>query len=74
MSRSPGPSLKFVAETKLNSLVYFVYTLPAVCTVQPGARLVSVEVALIILKMENRHTDRFTHRGSYRVRPGPKIS
>ena len=33
-SRSPGPSCKFVAETKLNNIVYFVYTLSAVCTVQ----------------------------------------
>ena len=31
---SPGPSFKFVTEAKLNNFVYFVYTLPAVCTVQ----------------------------------------
>ena len=33
-SRSPGPSCKFWAEAKLNNIVYFVYTWPAVCTVQ----------------------------------------
>ena len=33
-SRSPGLSYKFVAEAKLHNLLYFVYTLPAVCTVQ----------------------------------------
>jgi hypothetical protein len=32
--KSLGPSCKFVAEAKLNNLVYFLYTLPAVCIVQ----------------------------------------
>ena len=46
-----------------------------------GARLASVEVALTILKTENTHNrytesqnHRYTHRGSYRVRPGLKKS
>ena len=33
-SRSPGPSSEFVAEAKLNNIVYTVYTWQAVCTVQ----------------------------------------
>ena len=31
-SRSPGPSSEFVAEAKLNNIVYTVYTWQAVCT------------------------------------------
>ena len=52
----------FMTEAKLHNLVYFVYTLSAVCNVQliiPGARLasVTVEVLLIDLKTENMQTD-----------------
>ena len=34
IKQESGPSYKFVAETKLNNNVYFVYILSAVCTVQ----------------------------------------
>ena len=78
-SRSPGPSCIFVAEAKLNSLVYFVYTLSAVCTVQlintwhqAGLSRGFVDYSE---NGEQIHTQihRHTHRGSYRVRPGLKI-
>ena len=72
-SRSVGPACIFVAETKLNNLAYFVYTLSAVCTVQLITMLASVEVALTILKTENtqiytqilRQIHTHTHKGSY---------
>ena len=67
MSRSPGTSCNLVAEAKLNNLVYFVYTLPAVCTVhlintwhQAGLRRGCIDYS------ENgeqihRYTQRYTH-------------
>ena len=72
-SRSLGPSCIFMAETKLNNLAYFVYTLSAVCTVQLITMLASVEVALTILKTENtqiytqihRKIHTHTHKGFY---------
>ena len=78
LSRSPGPSCKFWGEAKLNNIVYFVYTLPAVCTVQlintwrqAGLSRGSVDYS----ENGGHQTDRNQtepDRSEYRVRPGLK--
>ena len=68
-SRSPGPSCKFVAETKLNNNVYFVYTMSAVCNVQlinnwrqAGLSRGFVDYSENGGQIDTHYTDTHTHR------------